>query len=136
MVEVNPIMVEVSLGKDLIVHTAIIMDIPLINATRYMGTHLVSNKGRNFRQATPMLWPIKFLISLVLRRKDSTDPSSLGDFFQNLNTSQCQQLVKLLTTQISSAENDQIAPEVIASFTVGTCLSTSINSVLSNSHYG
>ena len=71
---------------------------------------------------------------LGVQEKESTDSFGLGDFFQKLNTSQYQQLVKLLTAQISSVGNDQTALDVTASFIVGTCMSTSINSVLFDSH--
>ena len=51
---------------------------------------------------------------LGVQEKDNIDSSGQGDVFQNLNTSQYQQLVKLLTAQISSAGNDQTAPDVMA----------------------
>ena len=51
-------------------------------------------------------------------------------FFQNLNSSQCQQLVTLLTSQLSSVSKPSDHSDQSSSFTAGICLSINLNSSL------
>ena len=57
-------------------------------------------------------------------------------FFQNLNNTQCQQLMALLSTQLSSTIRANEQPNVPStSYTAGTCFSVAMNLVLSSPQF-
>ena len=68
--------------------------------------------------------------------KIDRDHGGVRSFFQNLNNTQCQQLMALLSTQLSSTIRVNEQPDVPStSYTTGTCFSVVMNLVLSSPQF-
>ena len=68
--------------------------------------------------------------------KNDRDNGHIGSFFQNLNNTQCQQLMALLSTHLSSTIRANEQPNVPStSYTTGTCFSVAMSPVLSSPQF-
>ena len=90
-------------------------------------------RQKNQSVTTPSAVVNQVFNQFVTEDKVDGENSSFGSFFQNLNTSQYQQLMALLINRISNAAKTHDNLDTPStSYTLGTCLSISMNSILSS----